>query len=748
MQRIRMAFAAVLALLAPAAYAVDCDVRISDGAGLLRGDGTAAAAQRLADAGADVRVITVSSLEGQGNLDNLFRRYLSQCASWRAGSGIKNNLVVLMVSVGERRSIGLYFDRGGPFAALDSRWLGIQNGMKPALKAGDFDGGISRGLDDIVRTVAAAAAPPAAYQPPIAATPAPERPPVIVQTQPTDFSGLWRVLSWMVGIGFGFWFAGVLGRAISGARERSERRKSAQLRARNAKAACAAGIVDFPAGTEDLSNRLAMLQGMLLPEDVGDLPARVEEAKRQVRAATLEYTEVDLGVYDPERPNLSESEYARIGDFFEGIKTKLGGAQQAVEAIKDAVAQREKLPRDAESAEQAALAACRTAEEDVAAAKSKGYVTTTPERLSAAAMASLKVAQSQSANRHYGAAVANAAEARKAAEQASAWCAGLPDRIAKLASAIAAGTERTRKVAASIREGAEAFKVLAAEFNRSSYESIHGNGTEAARELNAAVAALAEAGTLATMEKQEWDGADAALAKANAAMDRADSLIHSIHSRKKHLEKVRSEASAEVEAATADINAARGYVKAHAADIGAGHAAGLDRAEKRLNEARGKLKAKWPDWPQIAKLAKEANEAADAVLEKARSEHDAAERQRQQAATNLREAKRARAKLREYIRDHRSDISSRNRSRLDDIDRRLAEAESSSDLALIIAMTQGIAADANSAYSSARSEVAAATPVYTPSYDSGPSIGGGSSSFSSSFDFGGGGDIGGGSSDF
>ncbi|HXK36005.1 MAG TPA: hypothetical protein VJ553_00280 [Candidatus Paceibacterota bacterium] len=746
MRRLVLALALVTsAVLAIPAHAVDCDARVSDGAGLLQGGATRTAADRLADAGADVRVVTVTSLEGQGNLDNLFRKYLSECGSWRAGSVIKNNLVVLMLSVGERRSIGLYFDVNGPFASLNTQWLRVQNGVKPLLKQNEFDRGLSTALSDVQRIVTAPApAPPAAR-------PTAEKPPVIVHTAPTDYSGLWRVLAWTAFGGFSIWILILGGRAYGRARERAEKRKAARLRARNEKSVCAAGITDFDGVIKDMDARLQQLGPLLLNEDIGDLPSRAEAARKLIRSASLKWSEVDSGVYNPEKPDLAESEYDRIAEFFSGMNKDIRTARETAATCAAEIARRSSLPDEARRAETAAAVACLTSADAIKTAAAAGYRIDVPLKVNDRAVKAMQDARQVLASRRFGVAIAMFTRITTDATEAARWCAGIPARIAALQENIRKGTERTKKVSTYIKEGGEAFTALSAEFNRSSYESVHRNGTAAIAELDKAVRALASATQLSTMERQQWSEAELAVNAAATAMDQADSLIHSILNRKKHLEGTRDGARQEMEEAAGDIRSAREYIKEHRADVSAKYAAALDTAQQRLDEARGRLKVKWPDWPQIAKLAKAANEGADTVLEKARNEYETAERQRKQAATNLREAKRARSKLREYVQDHRSDISSRNRQRLEDVERRLREAEASSDLAFIIATTQNVADDANDAYRSARSDVDAATPSYSSSSSSGgSSFGGGSSDFGSGggggFDFGG--SIGGGSSDF
>lgn len=150
--------AAVLALvlslcLAVAALALTfppLSGRIVDQAGILSADTTQALEPKLADleakSGIQLVVATIKTLEGQEiepYANELFR-------FWKLGEKNKNNGVLLLVAPNERRvriEVG-YGLEGTLTDALSS--VIIANAITPRFKAGDFNGGLVRGVDDII----------------------------------------------------------------------------------------------------------------------------------------------------------------------------------------------------------------------------------------------------------------------------------------------------------------------------------------------------------------------------------------------------------------------------------------------------------------------------------------------------------------------------------------------------------------------------------------------------------------------
>jgi|FEC22Drversion2_1045045.scaffolds.fasta_scaffold01421_11 uncharacterized protein len=145
--------ATVLWLLATAAVALTFPPltgRIVDQADIIPQQTREVLEPRLAEleqkSGIQLVVATVKSLEGQEiepYANELFR-------FWKLGEKQKNNGVLLLVAPNERRvRIEVGYGLEGTLTDAISSVI-IANAIAPRFKAGDFGGGISRGVDDII----------------------------------------------------------------------------------------------------------------------------------------------------------------------------------------------------------------------------------------------------------------------------------------------------------------------------------------------------------------------------------------------------------------------------------------------------------------------------------------------------------------------------------------------------------------------------------------------------------------------
>ena len=124
--------------------------RVVDQANLLPAAERSALETKLADleakSGIQLVVATVSSLGGQEiepYANGLFR-------AWKLGEKTKNNGVLLLVAPNERRvRIEVGYGLEGTLTDALSKVI-IANAITPRFKAGDFVGGIMRGVDDII----------------------------------------------------------------------------------------------------------------------------------------------------------------------------------------------------------------------------------------------------------------------------------------------------------------------------------------------------------------------------------------------------------------------------------------------------------------------------------------------------------------------------------------------------------------------------------------------------------------------
>ncbi len=142
----------LLALLS-AAFAINFPAltgRVVDQANIIPADSRAAIEAKLADleakSGIQLVIATVSSLDGQEiepYANELFR-------TWKLGEKTKNNGVLLLVAPNERRvRIEVGYGLEGTLTDALSQVI-IANAITPRFKTGDYAGGITRGVDDII----------------------------------------------------------------------------------------------------------------------------------------------------------------------------------------------------------------------------------------------------------------------------------------------------------------------------------------------------------------------------------------------------------------------------------------------------------------------------------------------------------------------------------------------------------------------------------------------------------------------
>ena len=127
--------------------------RVVDAANVLSAQTRADLTAKLADletkSSIQLVVATVPSLEGQEiepYANALFR-------AWKLGEAKQNNGVLLLVAPKEHRvRIEVGYGLEGTLTDTISKLI-IVNAMTPRFKTGDFNGGITRGVDDIITTL-------------------------------------------------------------------------------------------------------------------------------------------------------------------------------------------------------------------------------------------------------------------------------------------------------------------------------------------------------------------------------------------------------------------------------------------------------------------------------------------------------------------------------------------------------------------------------------------------------------------
>jgi len=124
--------------------------RVVDNAGLIDASTETTLVARLAAFEAkssdQIVVATIDSLDGEAiepYANRLFR-------AWELGQGGENNGILLLVAKSDRKMrIEVGYGLEGTLTDLHSKLI-IENTMVPAFRSGDFAGGISRAVDDII----------------------------------------------------------------------------------------------------------------------------------------------------------------------------------------------------------------------------------------------------------------------------------------------------------------------------------------------------------------------------------------------------------------------------------------------------------------------------------------------------------------------------------------------------------------------------------------------------------------------
>jgi len=182
---------AVLWCSVVAAFAVNFPAltgRIVDQANIIPENVRSVLDPKLADleakSGIQLVVATVASLEGEEiepYANTLFR-------NWKLGEKTKNNGVLLLVAPHERRvRIEVGYGLEGTLTDALSKVI-IANAITPRFKTGDFGGGVSRGVEDIITVLTTDASE---WQ---------QRPSLRLDTEQTNDPANWLLVAILIGV--------------------------------------------------------------------------------------------------------------------------------------------------------------------------------------------------------------------------------------------------------------------------------------------------------------------------------------------------------------------------------------------------------------------------------------------------------------------------------------------------------------------------------------------------------------------
>jgi uncharacterized membrane protein YgcG len=281
------------------AQVTNCNDKIVSSAPI--GDELPKSVSALVNSGADVRVrIFERFSETDSTLDAFERRTEKACSSWMDSiqAGRKNNLIVVMVAIKDRKS-GLYY--GAQFdSAIGTQWPRINSTiMNPRLRDGNYAGGAAAALDEVrtlITTRQATGAPVIVNQP----------------SQPTDLSGLWYVMGSIVGI----LALGLLG--VGMRRWSTEKRKEREDRLGARQGAAIA--------QQEASALVSMVSEDSFYKSLSS------DSKSKVDATVLGYSQLGMGASDPMLSDLSTAQILEIQKRYERVSEELRRALKPPEA--------------------------------------------------------------------------------------------------------------------------------------------------------------------------------------------------------------------------------------------------------------------------------------------------------------------------------------------------------------------------------------------------------------------------------
>lgn len=656
--------------------AQNCDQILVDEAGVLKGDEAMvlASAQRLINAGAEVRVRVIKTIAPSADINQYEADLEKSCSSWRAlDGGTRNNLIVIILSMDHES--GIYF--GSEWRKkLDPKWNDIRaNKMNPKLRDGKFAQGLSAAMDEMVS---------------------------VIEYEPT---GVGTIFLWVLGFALAIFLVIYIPIMVARRRREREARNAAQQVAKLARTGCSSLINELGEPLSLLEIKVKDLKTKASAEDIKSVTERFDRLKADLDSFTMEFGNLSHSANDPEKENLSVLEYEAMTETYQGLLEKLTTAKRQLKKVDEDASIFKKQIDAAPGIVSSSDKALSDAEAAIDGIIGQGFKTEKASQILQAAR-DLRANATTALEKKFFAkaidlsslAVAKAEEATEAANDLVAQKADLDQEIADLEAHLA-------EVDAQIDSGHAIFEEISAQYAESCWKVIQGNGSEAENRVDWTQKAITEVQRLVSMEVQDFTKAEEMINQVNTWLAEAESFMRSVTALKENLEAAKCEAPGEIEAIQKDVESARKYIETYDQDIKDSLETDLVTAQTLLGQARDGLAVPMPDYITIVKLIKQANEVVHNVLTEAEAEHEAAESLRRQAVTSLREAKRSCSAAKEYIEDHSSVVDSEAESLLSKAVDQLDEAEAATDPADIVEYANSADRQADEALESAQNDV-------------------------------------------
>lgn len=661
---------------------------VIDEVGVFEGeiDKVTAAAKRVQNLGAEVRV----RIFNRGtNLDFDQDEFESRCQSWRApDGGTRNNLVSMLMAV-EDREFGFFVGSQWGSVLSRERQNQIENDyLFPRFREGDFAGAFVAGLGQVEKVIDAQVNGSIASG---------AGAPIVIQTEPTDFTGLWWVLFSVVFVGV----VVVAYIAYDRKRKENERRRAAQQKALMAKREVSGKINSIYDSIPKFQARIAALSQSLSIKDQSVLSEELGAIQQAVDFVSEAFTKIGMGKSDAEQNNLTAQEYANI----EAEYNKLNSSFMPTAQLETKINHLSRLAKELSGRLEEVKVLLEGVSTQILEVEKTGFKVDGAKALFAEASTLKAQAKEAFNNKNLMDSEKLAREAEVKADEALSEAKSLPQKRAVILKDVETIRTRISEVNNLISQGHVAFKRISEEFAESCWESVKGNGVEAEERLAWAEGSVGEVVSLASMENQKWDEAQDLVEEVDLRLTEAASLMRSIIALEESIQTAKRDAQQEIKNAHSDIRKAWDYIEAHDDDISEDREKELRAAEEVLHSAVMEGEKNKPDYLRIVKLAQEANLTADKILESARSEHEAMERLRQKATTSVRDAKAAYSKAKEYIEDHRGDVGATAKSDLAEASTHLPTLDQPLNLNEKIKLANKVEQLADSAYKRAKKNV-------------------------------------------
>ncbi len=698
---VAVAVAACLLLGAPVVAQDFCGPVVVDTAGVLEDIPAieAAAAVLSRETGAEVRVRVTPDTGSDANLDRHVEVVAdATCTAWTSIDGSRrSNLVIFWVTM--TRDVGLYY--GDQWERpLRAGWPLMLEHMKPHLRAGDFDQAFITAIEETADVITGATAPVVPRPPVVTHTPVPvvvSQP--AVPREPVDLAPLFKILGMLVaaavaGIGFKIY----LGHQNAAKREEEELRVAQQGALHN----------------QHLSTEGFETLNRLDAEVVAARTASAAVAAAKIIAAwDVAYhamSQEGLGIRDRFKAapdvglsGLTKGEYVQAGKIHKDLASELQIAIKKFESLLADIVEVQALAVSVPTRFEAEKGKVPAVWQSIATIKSEGYVTSAAEAHFAEAENELQQAQSAMSVKDWQSASEHLDDVAKAFDQAATAATKLPEAFVEVLQKMTATADLLGTFAARQAEAKASYDAMESRYDRESYASVHGNGSEA--EIRYKELSEKYATAKAAVANKDVDAAKALLQEISDDWDDVLELLAAVTQLQKRLDGVATAAAAEAAEARRSVGVARDYLAQHPAHATSKHAADLQHAEQLIAEADTLSGAELVSVTRVLELATQADALADEVLALA-EDSVATERRQIERANRLRKEIPGRmTEVGSYLRNHRGDLDSGFDNKVRELEQELVRVSRTADTAAFLAKAAAITTALDALYAASRAQV-------------------------------------------